>query len=170
MGWATPCSLGVVSLLTLLCGLPGGLSFVLIPLSVLFYLLSAPGLAVVALSFALKRKLRRALSVLLAVASPICLWSPINRAADLVHLGLTVGFGAGQLGSTTRPVGSSFAAYDWSVGLAGGPSTFLIHDVTDEIAEPLSRHKHPISDENGFAEECAGKVEHLVSHYYVCTF
>jgi hypothetical protein len=60
--------------------------------------------------------------------------------------------------------------FDWSVGLAGGPNTFLIHDVTDEIALPLGQHKYPVETERGFGEDCAGKVQHLLGHYYVCTF
>jgi hypothetical protein len=63
----------------------------------------------------------------------------------------------------------SFEVYDWSVGFAGGPNIFLIHDVSDEIALPMAQHKRPQNAENGFGEECAGKVERLVGHYYVCT-
>ena len=59
-----------------------------------------------------------------------------NWVASMAHLGLTVGFGAGTNGVEARSDGD-FAAYDWSVGLAGGPSTFLIHDVTDEISSPI---------------------------------
>jgi hypothetical protein len=100
---------------------------------------------------------------------PVLLWSPINWVADCVHLGLTVGFGAGQIGSSSKPDGRGFAAYDWSVGLAGGPSTFLIHDETGQIALPIAQHVQPSIPENGLEEECAGKVRHLLGHYYVCT-
>ena len=64
----------------------------------------------------------------------------------------------------------AFAAYDWSVGFAGGPNTFLIYDATDEIALPYKLHKQPIAFERGFGDVCAGKVTHLLDHYYVCTF
>jgi hypothetical protein len=84
-------------------------------------------------------------------------------------LGLTAGFGIGQLGTTPRVKDDSFVVYDWSVGFAGGPNIFLIHDVSDEIALPMAQHKQPPNSENGFGEECAGKVERLVGHYYVCT-
>jgi hypothetical protein len=98
------------------------------------------------------------------------LWSTIGWATDYVHLGLTAWCGYGQLGSPPKSNGGQFTTYDWSVGLAGGPNTFLIHDVTDEIALPMAQHTHPSISENGFGEEGAGKVRHLVGHYYVCTF
>jgi hypothetical protein len=101
---------------------------------------------------------------------PVLLWRPLNWAADVVHLGLTAGFGAGQLGASSRSSDGSFVAYDWSVGLAGGPNTFLIHDVTEEIALPLAQHTHPPSSEVGFGEGCAGRVHRLIRHYYVCSF
>ena len=75
----------------------------------------------------------------------------------------------GQLGSSSRSNDGSFVVYDWSVGLAGGPNTFLIHDVSDEITLPMAQHAQPPSSENGFREECAGKVRRLMDHYYVCT-
>ena len=78
-----------------------------------------------------------------------------------------VGFGAGQLGSSSRPTDDSFVVYDWSVGLAGA-NTFLIHDVSDEIALPMAQHTHSPNSENGWGEECAGKVRRLINHYYVC--
>jgi hypothetical protein len=62
----------------------------------------------------------------------------------------------------------SFAAFDWSVGLAGGKNTFLIRDPTDEVVRPVSQHKHPNLDETGFEEACSGKSKHLFGHYYIC--
>jgi hypothetical protein len=76
---------------------------------------------------------------------------------------------ATQPHSQAKQTGNDFAVYDWSVGFAG-QNTFLIHDRTDEIALPLALHKHPLSDENGFADICAGKVQHLLGHYYICNF
>lgn len=107
--------------------------------------------------------------MLLVTVLPALLWLPINRSAEFVHLGLTAGFGVGQLGVPSKPNDSDFAVYDWSVGFAG-TNTFLIHDVTDEIALPKAQHKQPAASENGFGEECAGNARRLVSHYYVCTF
>jgi hypothetical protein len=116
-----------------------------------------------------QKRPRRAGSVLLILLIPMLLWRPTVWAAEYVHLALTAGFGAGQIGSSSKSNDDSFAVYDWSVGLAGGPNTFLIHDVSDEIALPMAQHKHPEDSENGFGEECAGKVRRLIDHYYVCT-
>jgi hypothetical protein len=116
-----------------------------------------------------KRRPRRGASVFLILVLPALLWRPKIFAANLVHLGLTAGLGIGQLGTTPRVKDNSFVVYDWSVGFAGGPNIFLIHDVSDGIALPMAQHKQPQSSENGFGEECAGKVERLAGHYYVCT-
>ena len=66
----------------------------------------------------------------------------LNWAADVVHLGLTVGFGAGQLDAPSKSSNGTFEAYDWFVGLAGTPSTFLILDIIDEIALPTTQISH----------------------------
>lgn len=113
---------------------------------------------------------RKAVALLLAALLSIVLWKPICWAADGVHIVLTTQLGFGQLGSPPTPNDDSFAAYDWSVGLAGGPNTFLLRDPTDEIALPLTKHKYPVASENGFGEPCAGRVDHLFGHYYRCTF
>jgi hypothetical protein len=34
---------------------------------------------------------------------------------------------------------------------------------------PMNQHTQPPSSEDGFGEDCAGKVQHLIAHYYVCT-
>ena len=74
----------------------------------------------IALVVAARRRPRTAVSILVAVLLPVLLWKPITWTADYVHLALTVWAGAGQLGETSRPHGSPFAIYDWSVGFAGG--------------------------------------------------
>jgi hypothetical protein len=117
-----------------------------------------------------KKRPRRATSLLAALAAPFLLSNQIQWAADCVHLGLMVGFEATPAGVAPKPDRSRFAAYDWSTGLAGGPSTFLIYDESDEIAQPLALHKHSPESENGFGESCAGRVRRLLGHYYVCTF
>jgi hypothetical protein len=101
---------------------------------------------------------------------PVLLWSPIIWAADCAHLGLNVGFGTGRRASYSKPDGSNFEAFDWSVGLASGPNTFLIHDKTDQIAQPMPQYSQSSTSEDGIWEECAGKVRHLLGHYYVCVF
>jgi hypothetical protein len=151
-----------------MCGLPE-VSFIFLPfISVAVCAIASIVLLVVTLVFAVKSRPRKAASILLALIAPILLWWPINWAADCVHLGMTVGFGARM--NVSGSDGNGFAAYDWSVGFAGGPSRFLIHDETDEIALPIAQHTHPLSTENGFGEDCAGKVNHLLGHYYICSF
>jgi hypothetical protein len=168
--WPPLATTAVVAGLTLLCGLPGTVSFLLIPASLLGYLVATIALLGAGAVQAAKRRPRRAISVLVALVAPFLLWVPIKWAADCLHVGLTVGFGVGQLGSPSKHDGSRFAAYDWSTGLAGGPATFLIYDESDEIALPLAIHRQPANSEDGFGEDCAGKVKHLLAHYYVCTF
>jgi len=158
-----------VAILVLLCQLPGMVSFLLIPLTLLGFAAASFTVLIVAVYRLAERRPRRGASVFLIVLLPALLWRPTIFAANLVHLGLTAGFGIGQLGTTPRVKDNSFVVYDWSVGFAGGPNTFLIHDVSDEIALPMAQQKLPQSSENGFGEECAGKVERLVGHYYVCT-
>jgi hypothetical protein len=155
--------------LEFVCGLPGLISFALIPLSLLAYALAAVTFLVSAVVLGVRRRPRKAGSVIFALLAPILLWAPINWTADCLHLALTARFGVGYIGpSPNRDL--PFQTYDWSTGLAGGPATFLIRDETDDIALPLSMHKHPDVLEYGFGERCSGKVKHLLSHYYVCTF
>jgi hypothetical protein len=168
--WPAFASLGIVFVLTLVCGLPGPVSLIMPLISVLVCGIASIVLLAVGLISALKKRPRRAVSFLLALITPVLLWWPINWVADCVHLGITVGFGAGQLGTPSNSDRSGFAAYDWSVGFAGGPNRFLIHDDTDEIAVPMAQHTHPSESESGFGEDCAGKVHHLLGHYYICEF
>lgn len=168
--WPAFATLAIALIVAIVCSLPGIVSFVLIPLTVLGAPLVGAGLILMALVVAVRRRRRMAVSILIAVLLPVLLWRPITWTVDYMHLALTVWTGAGQLGRSSKPDGSPFAAYDWSVGFAGGPNTFLIYDVTDEIALPLKLHKQPIASEQGFGEDCAGNVTHLLGHYYVCTF
>jgi hypothetical protein len=160
--WPVFATLTITLIVATLCGFPGIVSFLLIPLAVLGAPLVGAGLLVMALVVS-RRRPHMAVSILIAVLAPVLLWKPIAWAADTVHLALAVWAGAVQ------PDGP-FVGYDWSVGLAGGPATFLIYDVTDEIALPPELHKQPIAFEQGFGEICAGKVTHLLGHYYVCEF
>lgn len=154
----------------LVAQMPGGFGFVV----GLATILAVPAAAIVVLCFAVvlsaKRRPLRAGSALLAIVVPALLWVPMIWTSDYVHLALTAGFGAGQIGRPAKSDRGQFTTYDWSIGFAGGPNTFLIHDPTDEIALPLNQHKQPIASEMGFGEDCAGKVRHLMGHYYVCTF
>jgi hypothetical protein len=142
----------------------------MIPLSLLGCAIGSIAVLATTVFLVVKRRPRRGASIFLVLLLPILLWRPIVWGTELIHLGLTVGLGAGQLGVPSQSNGDDFAAYDWSIGFAGGPSTILIHDATDEIALPVAQHTKPLSSEGGFGEECAGRVQHLVSHYYVCSF
>lgn len=156
--------------LMLLCGLPGLLSFILIPITVLGGPPMVVALLVWAASLLVRKRWRSGASVFVAAVLPVLLLQPISWAADFVHLGLTVGLGVGELNDTLPPVDSRFQAHDWSVGLAGGPDTFLLYDETDEIAWPLARRRNHIVPDESVEKECAGSVRHLVGHYYVCSF
>lgn len=168
VAWPAIATLAIALVVAVLCSLPGVVSFLLIPLTVLGAPLVGMSLLVIALVVAARRRPRTAVSILVAVLLPVLLWKPVTWTADCMHLALTVWTGAGQLGVTSRPHGSPFATYDCSVGFAGGPDTFLIYDATDEIALSPKLHKQPIAFEQGFGEDCAGKVTHLLDHYYVC--
>lgn len=166
--WPGLASLVTVAALTLVCRLPGTVSFIMIPISLLSYGIGAVVIAATTVFLVLRKRPKRGASILLVLLIPVLLWWPTSWGVDMVHLGLTVGFGVGQLGGPSKSSGSDFAAYDWSVGLAGS-NTFIIHDVTDDIALPMAQHTHSSRSENGFEEECACKVRSLIGHYYVCT-
>jgi hypothetical protein len=160
----------IVVALVVLCQLPGLISFFLVPLLFLGYRIAFLVIGAIAVYCVIKKRPRRAVSVLFVVLLPLLLWRPVDWAADVIHIGLTVGLGVGQLGTPSSSNIGNFVTYDWSVGLGGGPNTFLIHDSSDEIVLPISQHAHPLNSENGFEEECAGKARHLIRHYYVCSF
>lgn len=145
----------------LLCSLPGLFSVLLILVVVLCGPAILAALCVVALNSYLRRGWRMAASILFAAALPIVLWRPIGWAADCVHLGLTVGAGIGVLNTPFISEDGKFGAYDWSVGLATNPSTFLIYDATDRIA---AHGAIPRGDLN-----CLAKPRRLIGHYYVCS-
>jgi len=163
-------SLLVVAVLDLICGIPGSVSFLMIPLSLLGYGISFIAILATAAYCLLKKRPRRGSSVLLVFLLPFLLWRPIIWAADVAHLGLTVGLGVGQLGTPSTSSDKSFTAYDWSVGLVTNPQTFLIHDETDDVALPMAKHVHAASSTNDLEEYCAENVRHLIGHYYVCNF
>ena len=142
----------------------------MIPITLLGFLVCSLLIVIWGSVLAEKRRVRKATSIIAMVVLPALLWRPMHWTTDCIHLALTAGFGLGQLGSTSVPNGTRFEAFDWSVGLVGGWTTFLIFDPTDEIALPMAQHTHSPESELGFGPDCAGNVSHLVFHYYVCTF
>lgn len=159
-----------VAVLQLVCQIPGWVSSLLIPLSALVYLVLLIAMICGAAYCFIKQRVRRGASLFLVVLLPMLMWWPVNWVADVIHIGLTRRLGLGQLGSASKSSDGKFAIYDWKVGLSISPSTFLVHDDTDEIALPMAQHTKPPSTELGFAEECAGKVHHVIGHDYICTF
>jgi hypothetical protein len=166
---AIGCTVGLW-LWLLVAQMPGSIGFMVALATILVIPVGLIVALCFAVVFAAKSRPLRAGSALLAIIVPALLWAPMVWISDYAHLALTIGLGTGQIGSSATSNQGGFTTYDWSVGFAGGPNTFLIHDPTDEIALPLKLHKHPISSEMGFGEDCAGKVRHLIAHYYVCTF
>jgi hypothetical protein len=158
------------TVLVFLCGLPGPTRIFSVLFAMLAFPIGAVTLIASSTTLAVRKRPRKAASYAIALLAPVLLWMPITWTAEILHLGLTAYLGGGQLGSAAKLDGDQFAVADWSVGLAGGPNTFLIHDVSDEISLPTSRHRRPIALENGFADSCDGKVSHLIGHYYLCTF
>lgn len=167
-----PALLSVVAVVSagVLCRLPGLLGVLLIPIWVLGVPTAGILLAALAIIVAARRRPRTAASIMTAALLPALLLRPVNWAADYAHLALTAWFGMGQIGSNAKPDGSAFQTFDWSVGLSFSGDTILIYDATDEIALPLKLHTRPVASENGFGKECAGRVRHLLGHYYVCEF
>ena len=159
---------GILATSVFLCTLPGSLGFLLILLSGPVFLVAVLVILFSAGMHLVRRQRRAAASTTLALIIPVLLWMPINWAVVRLHLVLTVMFGVGQLGPTQVSDGGNFLVYDWSIGFAGSASTFLIFDKTDEIALPVPQHTRPISVENGWGEECAGRVRHVIGHYYIC--
>jgi len=75
---------GLVSLLTvtalnLLCSLPGSVSFLLIPLSLLGYSIALIAILAITIYFVIKKRPRRGASVVLVVLLPVLLWSLIRQ-------------------------------------------------------------------------------------------
>lgn len=150
------------------CRLPGSISFILIATSMLCLPLIGTVMVGLVIVLTAKRLPRRAASIAIALIAPVLFWTPIGWAADCLHLVVTETTGLGQIGHYSLRGGGE--AYDWSVGLAGGPNTFLVHDETDVIAKLAKPRQLSTASATGIEEECAGRVQRLFGHYYTCTF
>jgi hypothetical protein len=129
------------------------------------------GLLVALVYFLWKRRWRAALTGVIAPTLCVALAFPLARSpAHYVHLLVTRHTYDAQITLLPGTLGHRFGSFDWSTGFAGGPSTFLIFDESDEIALPIQKHTADPSAEPGFEESCADRVQHLQGHYYVCTF
>jgi hypothetical protein len=165
--WPMVASPTAVTAMAFISGMPGIVSFLVIPIAFLSIPVAIIVVAAFAVYFVIKRSPRKATSLSLALILPLVLLSPINWVADCFHLGLTAWFGLGQLGKTSRPSGYGLEVFDWSVGLAGGPNTFLIRDPTDRIALSGISAAH-FDDPSGFLRGCENKAHHVLGHYYTC--
>jgi len=167
--WPTACTVAMVALFVVIDELPGPLNL----LALLLTVIACPAATLLlfgsACMLAWQRQLRRAASALLALAAPVLLVIPMALMGRYVHLGLTLAFGIGILGP--KPLERQpITIYDWTTGIVGGPNTFLIHDTTDELTLPATKGAPPAWRDNDFFRECVGHVEHLIGHYYICTF
>jgi hypothetical protein len=168
--WPT-CSILIIAVgMLLLSGMPGTTNLIFIPLTFLVGLPLLAGCFLWAIVLLTEKRPRKATSFFFAAALPVLLWQQIRWMALILHLGLTVWPGIGALGTTLPQDEAKFRAYDWSVGLAGGSTTFLIFDASDEIARPISLAKQDSAADGDLAQRCRNNVEHLVGHYYVCSF
>ena len=165
--WPTSSTVAMVALFVFIGGMPGPLN---VPLFLLA-LVACPGVALLLIGWAFtlfwQRRPHEAISALLAVVVPVLLLVPMALIEPYVHLGLMLTFGIGYLGPTPlegQPVG----IYDWSIGMVGGPNTFLIHDTTDAIASPETKGDLSAWRNTNFLRECADRSQHLIGHYYVC--
>src|SRR5579872_373748 len=95
--WPMISALGAWFLFSFLDGMPGLLSFILIPVSILSLLLAAGMVLILGCALIARRRPRKALSLTLALLAPFICKEQINRAADCLHLALTVEFGFGVL-------------------------------------------------------------------------
>jgi hypothetical protein len=165
--WPVLATLSLVTAMAFICVLPGIVSFIFIPFAVFSLPVAIIAVAAFAAYLLIKQRPRKAASLAFALILPLALLSPIDWIADCLHLGLTAWLGQGQLGRTSRASGHGLEVFDWSVGLAGGPNTFLIRDPTDRIALPAIQIAR-FNDPSGFFRSCADKTRHLLGHYYTC--
>lgn len=166
--WPSAVSVATFSVLALICHLPGSVSFVVAPIAISGFLVTVVVIIAFTAILLLREQPRRAVSILLIALLPLTLLKPINLAVDDIHLALTIGLGVGQLGTVQEPSRELLRVYDWSVGLAGGPETFLIFDGNDRLARPSSPRPDTLGSERSWLGECGGRSTHLLGHYYVC--
>ena len=169
--WPAIVTLLATIFLLFVCQMPGLIGFVLALVLGLGWPFALGLVLLVAVVMLVMHRVRLAASLVLA---PLCVtisWTLLVQAATYLHLGITVlvSMEPSRASGKTSNV-QQLTVYDWSTGLAGGPTTLLIRDVSDEIASPLVKHRTWASQGVGTEEECAGKVRHLVDHYYLCTF
>lgn len=134
-------SLATVAATAIICQLPRTLSFFFVPIAALSF--AAGSIIVLGTTTFLvaKKRPRTGASISLDCSAPsdtLVADDPSRRVrAPWAYSGIW-----GRSAWLLFVEREWFHCHDWSVGLAGA-NTFLIHDVTDEIALPLSKHTHP---------------------------
>jgi hypothetical protein len=98
------------------------------------------------------------------------LHDPIMFSCDFFHLLIEKPAYEREIEGLSAPPGSRITNWDWSFGLAGSGATVLIYDETDLISQPFGKQSSSMKAYAGWAEPCAGKVEHISGHYYLCFF
>jgi hypothetical protein len=165
--WPTASTFAMVAVFVFVGWMPGPLNVPVTLLSIVACPVAVLLLAGWAFALFWQRRPRGAFSASLAVAIPALLLVPMALLQAYVHLGLTLAFGIGYLGTAPQK-GQPIGIYDWSTGLVGGPNTFLIHDTTDAVASAEVKGDLSVWRNKDFLRRCAGRSRHLVGHYYVC--
>ena len=151
-----------------LSGMPGLVSFLLIPTSGLIVPLVGLAACGVVMALLINWLPQRAISVVAALSTPLLQGSPILWTSECLHTLVTVTTGAGQIGCYSLRGGGE--AYDRSAGFAGGSNTFLIHDCTDQISSTHTPSRTESAANEDLRDACAGKFRHLIGHYFICVF
>ncbi len=165
MPWLVLATLGLVAAWLLVIRTPGDIGFAAVPIALIIWPVVFIAYAGVAIWFGFRRRPRRAVSVAVAMAAPIVFWGAIGWVVDVAHLGLALAWQRPHI-EASRAQPGPFVVDDWSIGFAGGASTFLVYDKSGSVAKPRSGQVR--TPDNDILNDCAG-AEHLVGHYYVCT-
>lgn len=168
--WPSVATAVLVFLFVIIVQMSPSLGFMLVICWVLITPFAGVALVGFCILLAVRKRWKKSLSF---AAIPVIAWAlhqPVLFCCDYVHLLLLEPVYQEAIAASGKPPGARFAAFDWSVGFAGGPNTFLIYDETDAISRPFNDQPGIATQEDGFGPDCAGKVRHLLAHYYVCDF
>ena len=167
--WPTLASVTLFIVLMLISGIPWSLGLLAEIVTTIVFLLAAASLCVATVVFLFDRRFRMAMSFLVAAVVPMAIRLQLVWVANCLHLMLTIWLGVGYLGPTETPDNHGFAAYDWSVGLAGGESTFLVRDPSRNVAMQPGPHTAELTTQT-IRQTCMGRSKHIVGPYYICSF
>jgi len=166
--WPVIAVVGAAWLYLLICQWAGELGFILTLAMIFLGPFAALAFAFIPLVCALRRRWWLAGSWLLGPAIVFALWRPMIASGDYAHLLIMLPFYNAKIAAAPIDHGRALMVDDWSIGLAGSPSTFLIYDDSDRIARPLRQQSPPLTHLGGFETDCSGHVRPLRLHYYLC--